>query len=131
MNEILEVEETTTDIVETAQEIIKNTNIDSDFDEVTDNLKRLHEKGFEALTDAMELAKDAETPRAWEVVATLLKAVTDINAEVMTGHKKKSDIEVQSSRGLFPNINANNVQNNTFVGTSAELLKILKETEKK
>jgi hypothetical protein len=74
------------------------------------------------------LAKNSEHPRAYEVVATLIKTLADTNKDLLDTRKKKLDID--KARGASPNSDAKTVNNNLFVGSTAELQKFLKDRAK-
>lgn len=91
-----------------------------DFDFARTNLKDLIASGQESLYRAMLVAATSDSPRAFEVVATMLKAVADINKELVAVHKAKSETTQVSQP-------TTNVQNNTvFVGSTSDLAKVLK-----
>ena len=78
-------------------------------------------KGQEALNSALELAQETDSPRAYEVVGQLIKNVSDSAEKLIELHKKMKDIEeVKHSNG------PTNVTNALFVGSTAELSKLLK-----
>ena len=101
--------------------------LEDDFDYVVDNLKELIAKGESAIDELLLIAKQSQHPRAFEVVATLLKATADMNNDVLAAHKKKHDIkptQAMHSKG------AANVTNNLFVGSTAELQNFLEQQKK-
>lgn len=96
-----------------------------DFDYVRTNLKDLINNGQESLFRAMVVAATSDSPRAFEVVATMMKALADINKDLITVHKNKSE----NTNPTQPQATTN-VQNNTvFVGSTSELAKILKNKD--
>lgn len=78
-------------------------------------------KGSEALEEMMEVARATEHPRAFEVLSGMMKNIGDINGNLIDLHKKKKDIEKEDKPALPPNTTNNNV----FVGSTAELQKML------
>ena len=74
------------------------------------------------------LAKNSEHPRAYEVVATLIKTLADTNKDLLDTRKKKLDID--KARGASPSSDAKTVNNNLFVGSTSELQKFLKDRAK-
>jgi len=127
ISESLDIE---TSIVETVKEpapvkVEKKTtgDVDKDYEYTRANLYSLIEKGQEALNGVMELAAESDSPRAYEVVGQLLKNVSDTTDKLMDLQKKVKDIEDQSEKKT-----TNNVTNNAlFVGSTAELQKLLKQ----
>ncbi len=102
----------------------KDTNKDSDKTRV--NLYSIIEKGQEAINGILELAQESEMPRAYEVAGQLIKNVADATDKLMDLQKKLKDVEEETqTRG------PSNVTNALFVGSTAELAKLLKEKDKK
>ena len=67
----------------------------------------------------LEIAKQSEHPRAFEVVGQLIKSGLDANKELMSLHKTKKELSIETNSGV-------NVNNAVFVGSTAELQKLLK-----
>jgi len=83
------------------------------------------EKGQEALNGILEVAGMSQHPRAYEVAATLVKATVDASKDLMELSKRKKDLDKPKEGESGPN----RVTNNMFVGTTAELLKMLKQNQ--
>jgi len=121
LSEALEIEPIPiqTEIIE-----LKDT-VEDDAEFARQNLRDLIEKGNDAADHIISVAKQSDHPRAFEVVAGMLKNLADINKDLLEIQKRKQDLQ--------PKIN-NNTQNLTidkavFVGSTAELLKQLKENK--
>ena len=95
--------------------------IKKDYDYTRGNLYSLIEKGQEAINGILELAQETEMPRAYEVAGQLIKNVGDIADKLMELQKKKKDIEEDTPKG------PTTVNNALFVGSTAELAKLLKQ----
>jgi len=104
-------------IVETPPSTIKN-----DYDYARDNLYNIIEKGNAALDDIMDIAKQSESARAFEVVTNLIKTMADANKDLLDLAKKKKELD-KTAEQEQPNI----TNNNLFVGSSADLLKMIKD----
>jgi hypothetical protein len=117
-----QIESNEIELVEEKKEmnpIINDTK--KDYDYVRGNMYSIVEKGQEALNSALELAQETDSPRAYEVVGQLIKNVSDSAEKLIELHKKMKDIEeVKHSNG------PTNVTNALFVGSTAELSKLLK-----
>ena len=88
-------------------------------------LYNIVEKMQESLSGAMEVAEQSEHPRAFEVVFNGAKNAADVVDKLADLHKKMNDLEKDE-----PKVQATqNVQNNMFVGSTAELMKMLKENK--
>ena len=99
--------------------------IKKDYDYTRGNLYSIIEKGQEAINGILELAQESEMPRAYEVAGQLIKNVADATDKLMDLQKKLKDVEEEKqSRG------PSNVTNALFVGSTAELAKLLKEKDK-
>jgi hypothetical protein len=111
---------------ESPKEIVtkKETLIDDirkDYEYTRGNLYSIIEKGQEAINNVLELAQETDAPRAYEVVGQLIKNVSDATDKLMDLQKKiKALDETKQQRG------PTNVTNALFVGSTAELSKMLK-----
>ena len=121
LSEALEIEpiSITTEIVE-----VKDT-VEDDAEFARQNLRDLIEKGNDAADHIISVAKQSDHPRAFEVVAGMLKNLADMNKDLLEVQKRKQDLQPKVT---------NNTQNLTidkavFVGSTAELLKQLKENK--
>lgn len=100
--------------------------IDDDFEYARGNMIATIEKGNEALTGILDVAGMGQHPRAYEVAANLVKTMMEANRELLDLQKKKKEIEKIENK-----INPQTVNNNLFVGSTAELLKALKSNNMK
>ena len=116
------------DIVETPEkklEKIKSTadDIKKDYDYTRGNLYSIIQKGQEALNGALELAQETESPRAYEVTGQLIKSISDATDKLLDLQKKLKEVEEDKSKG------PTNVTNALFVGSTADLAKLLKQQQ--
>ncbi len=96
--------------------------IKKDYDYTRGNLYSIIEKGQEALNGVLELAQESEQPRAYEVAGQLIKSVSDATDKLMDLQKKLKDVEEDKvTKG------PSTVNNALFVGSTAELAKMLKD----
>jgi len=110
------------DAIVKAEDVIKPTDVNKDYDYTRGNLYSLIEKGQEAINGIMEVAGETASPRAYEVAGQLIKSVADTTDKLADLHKKIKDIEDDNSK------TQGNVTNNAlFVGSTAELQKMLKD----
>jgi hypothetical protein len=107
-------------------EVIKDPDqkqdIKKDYDYTRANLYSLIEKGQEAINGILELAGEGGSPRAYEVAGQLIKSVADTTDKLMDLQKKLKDVEDESTK-----VTANVTNNSLFVGSTAELSKLLKQ----
>ena len=95
--------------------------ITKDYEYTRGNLYSIIEKGQEAINGILELAQDSEMPRAYEVAGQLIKSVSDATDKLMDLQKKVKDVNEDT-----PQKGPNTVNNALFVGSTAELAKLLK-----
>lgn len=100
--------------------------IDNDFVNVRDNLYDLLETGRDALYEMLEVAKQSEHPRAYEVVGNLMKQLADMNQQLLDIHQQKRKLEPQ-----VKTTEASTVTNNAiFVGSTNDLAKMISDMNK-
>jgi len=100
---------------------LTKTDIDKDYEYTRGNLYSIIEKGQEAINGILELAQDSEMPRAYEVAGQLIKSVSDATDKLMDLQKKLKDVEEETQQK-----GPSTVNNALFVGSTAELQKLLK-----
>lgn len=96
--------------------------VEADTDYARDNIRHLIDQGNKAVTDLASVANQSESPRAYEVLATMMKNLSEMNKDLLALQKAKRELAPQSSdatKGV-------NVQNAVFVGSTTELLKMIK-----
>ena len=92
---------------------------DIDYNYARENYYNLIERNQDAVEEMLEIAKQSEHPRAFEVVGQLIKSGLDANKELMALHKTKKELSVEKGTQTL-------VNNAVFVGSTAELQKLLK-----
>ena len=92
-----------------------------DYEYSRGNLYSLIEKGQEAVNGILELAQESDSARAYEVAATTIKAVADTTDKLIDLQQKMKDLEQDPNKG------PTNVTNALFVGSTAELSKLIKK----
>jgi hypothetical protein len=100
----------------------KRSLVPTDYEYARGSMIGVIEKGNEALSDMLSVAQQSQQPRAYEVVATLLKTIADTNKDLLELQKKHKDIENMDGPQTPQTIN-----NNLFVGSTAELQKLIKQ----
>ena len=112
--------------VEKIEKLASNIDdIKKDYDYTRGNLYSIIEKGQEALNGVLELAQESEMPRAYEVEGQLIKNVADATDKLMELQKKLKDVE-EEKQAKGPT----NVTNALFVGSTADLAKLIKQQSK-
>jgi hypothetical protein len=105
--------------------------IEDDFDFSRDQYYKLVRNGDEAIELMMDLARESEAPRAFEVLATMIKTNAEIADRLMDLQKKKKDtLRVEEPKsGLVPQLPNGVTNNNLFVGSTQELAKMIEERQ--
>ena len=130
LSQVFEVEPIgKTDIISHSGTVIpeKNEAFDHDYETTRSNLHSILSQGQTALFHALEVAKQSEHPRAFEVVGGLMKNLSDINHQLLDLHKKKQSIE--SPKGETKEV-ASVTNNSVFIGSTTELSKMLDNIRK-
>ena len=125
-----------TDVVENAVETVsppkpvlvpKTENNDADIDNdqnyQRENFYNLIERGQDAIDGILELARESEHPRTYEVAGNLIKQVADVTEKLGDLQEKMKKLKE------VPNTGPKNVTNALFVGSTAELQKMLKNKD--
>ena len=94
--------------------------VEDDAEFARQNLRDLIEKGNDAAEHIIAVAKQSDHPRAFEVVAGMLKNLSDMNKDLLEIQKRKQDLQPKVTQNNI------NVDKAVFVGSTAELLKQLK-----
>ena len=128
LSEILDVEPiqvveseivSSTEIIE-AVPVVNVVETDTDF--ARQNIRNLIDKGSSAIEELAVVARDSQHPRAYEVMAGMLKNLTDMNKDLLDLQKKKQEltgVKESASKDV-------NIDKAVFVGSTAELMKLLK-----
>jgi hypothetical protein len=103
--------------------------LQDDYEESRETYKELIDKGNEAIDLMMELARDSQHPRAFEVLATLLKTQSDNNDKLLDLQKKLKTLKepTKGAQATNPNSVTNN---NVFVGSTSDLQRFILQQNK-
>ena len=121
------------EVVEEKTEVIKpekpdrltKDDITRDYEYTRGNLYSIIEKGQEAIDGILEIAQESEMPRAYEVAGQLIKSVSDATDKLIDLQKKLKDVNEEEKKG------PTNVTNALFVGSTADLAKLIKQQNTK
>ena len=131
LDEILDIEESTAEFVEkkpntlTIKRDDTLEDIDTDYKYQRENFYNLIERGQDAIDGILEVAKQSDHPRSYEVAGNLISQVADVTEKLS---------RLQSSMKRLKEVPSNapkNVTNALYVGSTAELQKLLKKDKKK
>ena len=98
--------------------------VQDDYEYARGNLYALVDKGQEAVNGALDLAMSSDHPRAYEVAGQLIKHVGDVADKLMALQKDKKNVKEESAKKVVTN-------NSLFVGSTADLQKMLTNASKK
>ena len=136
MSEIFEIEPTeevqsTAVVVKEEKPIDKieiklEDDLEKDYDKVRQNYEEIINKGVDAIDSILEIARESEHPRAFEVAATMIKNVADANEKLIMLQKQMR--EIQRASGKEPQTSTK-IDKAIFVGSTADLNKMLKGKE--
>ena len=127
LDRIFELEETTEEelpVEVESKSVDREVDVEEDYNKSREKFYDLLKKGNSAIDGALELAKETDAPRAYEVVGQLLKINGEVNKELIDLQLKME--ELKNSGEHKPN----SVTNALFVGSTAELQKMLKGDKK-
>lgn len=103
-----------------------NKNIKADYETSRETYLDLISKGQEGIDEMVEVARQLEHPRAFEVLATMIKNVADVTDKLMDLNKKNKDIVSDPKEGTKGVTN-----NNVFIGSASDLQRMLQENNEK
>jgi hypothetical protein len=101
-----------------------NDNVKSDYEYSRDTYYELIEKGREAMDLMIEVARESEHPRAFEVLSNMIKNVSDVNDKLMDLNKKNKDINREDTKEV------GGTTNNLFIGSTTDLQRLLQNDSK-
>ena len=128
LNEVFEITPTVEKlpVAKVMPQKIKEDDSDTDFQYSRENLYNIIERGSDAMDGLLEIAKETEHPRAYEVVGQLIDKLTNANKELIGLHKTMQSMEED---GIIKS--PQNVTNALFVGSTADLQKLFKRNKDK
>ena len=122
LNEVLDIDSELIEVPLERKKVKVPTDVQDDYQYARNNLYDVIDKGNEALDYLLELAKASEHPRAFEVVGQITKTLVDANNNLLDLQKKIKDLSKNQDK-------PQNVTNSLFVGSTDELLKLLKNKD--
>ena len=104
----------------------KDDKVETDYEKSRDTYYDLIDKGKDALELMMEVARESEHPRAFEVLSGLIKNISDVNDKVMDLNKKHKDINKKDEPKQVEGTTTNNV----FIGSTTDVQRMLQDANK-
>jgi|APGre2960657373_1045057.scaffolds.fasta_scaffold03876_2 hypothetical protein len=111
--------------VQTMPVVVETSDVvETDSNYARENIKTLIDTGNKALNDLAYVANQSESPRAYEVLANMMKNLTEMNKDLLQLQKTKRELAPQSevAKGV-------NIDKAVFVGSTTELLKMIKSNK--
>lgn len=105
--------------------VVIGDEVDTDSAIARNNIKTLLDKGSGAIDNLLLVAQESEHPRAYEVAANFIKTLADLNKDLLEIQKRKQDLKPQAATQS----QSINVEKAVFVGSTAELLKQIRENK--
>ena len=99
-------------------------NLKNDYEYSRQTYYELVEKGKDALESMIEVARESEHPRAYEVLAGLIKNTSDVNDKLMDLNKKQKDL-LQEAEEEAKQPQIGQQTNNVFLGSTADIQRLL------
>jgi hypothetical protein len=103
------------------KEVNLTNDAEEDYNIARENLKKLLDKSDEALDHMMQVAAEAEHPRAFEVLAGMFKTSADMTTQLVELQKKRHELDKLNNEPTQSGV----TNNNLFVGSTTELQKML------
>ena len=126
LSEIFDVTPIEEKPVETLPVVIDDSanQVDADANFARNNMRTLITNGNDALQKLASVADQSESPRAYEVLATMMKNLAEMNKDLLELQKQKRELAPQSeaTKGV-------NIDKAVFVGSTTELLKMIKSNK--
>lgn len=101
--------------------------VDEDFEEVRNNLKDLIDKGARAADEMFSIAQQSQNPKAYEALSTMISTMINANKQLMETHKQAREAKGRVVKAETPVGDTNVTNNIVFGGSTAELLKLMKQ----
>ena len=98
----------------------ENDDIENDYKYQRENFYNLVERGTDAIDGILEIARESEHPRTYEVAGNLIKQVAEVTEKLGELQEKMKRLKE------VPNNAPKSVTNALYVGSTAELQKLLK-----
>lgn len=110
------------ELVKKVENLSLNKDAEDDYEEARAGLKHLILTSNEALEDLLQLSKDSEHPRTYEVLANMIKTTADVTDQLINLQKKRHELDKLNN----PDKETGGVKNNTtiFVGSTTELQRL-------
>ena len=100
-----------------------DNDIDDDYKYARENLKEIIDSAQQSIADLASIASTSESPRAYEVLSTMMKTIVDANQDLLDIHKSVKKLKEDTDSA------PKNVTNALFVGSTSDLMKAIKDNK--
>ena len=119
---IAESIEETKEIVPLEKPIIVNDEVMDDYYYARENLKEIISSAQQSIADLSTIASTSESPRAYEVLSTMMTTIVDANKDLLELQKSVKKLKEEDKKD-----NPQNVTNALYVGSTGDLMKLIKD----
>ena len=124
LSEIFEIEPTEKIVEEVPVVISINNDVETDFNIARTNINSLLQKGNIAVDNLLNVAKETEHPRAYEVAANLIKTLADLNKDLLDIQKKRKELNNNQ-----PTSEKTVIDKAVFIGSTTEMVKLIRSSK--
>jgi hypothetical protein len=124
LSEIFDIEPTEKQIEDVPVVISTNNDVETDFNIARTNINSLLQKGNTAVDNLLNVAKETEHPRAYEVAANLIKTLADLNKDLLDIQKKRKELNNNK-----PTSEKTIIDKAVFIGSTAEMVKLIRSSK--
>ena len=100
-----------------------DNDVDDDYKYARENLKEIIDSAQQSIADLASIASTSESPRAYEVLSTMMKTIVDANKDLLDIHKSVKKLKEDTDSA------PKNVTNALFVGSTSDLMKAIKDNK--
>ena len=100
-----------------------DNDIDDDYKYARENLKEIIDSAQQSIADLASIASTSESPRAYEVLSTMMKTIVEANHGLLDIHKSVKKLKEDTDSA------PKNVTNALFVGSTSDLMKAIKDNK--
>ena len=120
---IAESIEETKENVPLEKPISRNDEVMDDYYYARENLKEIISSAQQSIADLSTIASTSESPRAYEVLSTMMKTIVDANKDLLELQKSVKKLKEEDKKD-----NPQNVTNALYVGSTGDLMKLIKDS---
>jgi len=124
LSEIFDIEPTEKQIEDVPVVISTDNDVETDFNIARTNINSLLQKGNTAVDNLLNVAKETEHPRAYEVAANLIKTLADLNKDLLDIQKKRKELNNNK-----PTSEKTIIDKAVFIGSTTEMVKLIRSSK--